>query len=201
LNLGKLTLNASNDIARRSAILNALSSIDKDSRFSEKVLLGHWEDYLFFEPTLMFDPPFIDVTSLLLSEEKARVIALINLGNVTPIDYSDPPVMLIEHDTTAKQYIAELETKEDGWRFWMDRYVCASDTGSWSIYCEKENDVGVFAFGHTFPKSLCSQIQNLLRGMSIRLSSNVGDPDRFDFGKLLPDWKAKFIAEHFDGGA
>jgi hypothetical protein len=149
----------------------------------------------------MFDPPFIDSTSLLLSEEKASVIALINLGNVTPLDYSDPPVMFIEHDTTAKQYIAELETKGDGWRFWLDRYVCASDKGSWSIYCEKENDVGVFAFWQTFPKSVCLQIQNLLRATSIRLSSSVGDTEGFDFGKLLPDWKAKLIAEHLNGGA
>jgi hypothetical protein len=52
-----------NNTSRRSAVINALSSIRKDKRFPEKVLEGRWEDYLFFEPIMMFDPSFIELNT------------------------------------------------------------------------------------------------------------------------------------------
>jgi hypothetical protein len=191
-------MNIPSETSRSAAVSNALSSIRKDRCLPEKVLVGHWEDYLFFEPFMMFAPGFIDVTSLLLTEEKASVIALINLGNVIPIDYNNPLVIFIEENTGAKEYISELECKGTplSWRVSVDRYVCASDKGYWSIYCEKENDVGVFAFRKDFPQSICLQIEKLLKAKSIRFSSSAGDTQCFDFGKLLPDWRATLVAEH-----
>src|SRR5450432_36447 len=128
-------MNIPSDISRRSAVSNALSSISNDRRFPKKVLVGRWKDYLFFEPFLMFNPCFMEVKNLLLVEEKASVIALINLGGNTTIDYANPPAIFIEQNTEAKEYVSELESKGApmGWRFLMDRYVCASDKGNWSI--------------------------------------------------------------------
>src|SRR5271154_655973 len=103
-------MNKPSDISRRSAVSNALSSISMDRCFPKKVLVGHWEDYLFFDTFgTMFDPCFIEVKNLLLTEEKASVIALLNLGGNTPINYGDPPVMFIEQATEAKEYVSELE--------------------------------------------------------------------------------------------
>lgn len=187
------------DTTRRAAVLNALSSISKDRRFPRKVLLGHWEDYLFFDTFgTMFHPCFIEVKNLLLSEEKASVIALINLGGDTQVDGDNPPMIFIEQNTGAQEYISKLESKgfPPGWRPLMDRYVCASDTGNWSIYCEKQNNLAVFAFRTGFPKSISSQVEALLRAKSIKFSSPTGDSSLFDFIDLLPDWRFTLVTEH-----
>lgn len=186
------------DAAKRSAVSNAISFIRRDKWFPEKVLIGNWEDYLFFDPFVMFGPAFIDVKNLLLAEERASVIALINLGNVIPIDYDHPPAMFIEQITEAKEYISELRSKGSpmSWMVLMDRYVCASNIGNWSIYCEKENDVAVFAFRATFSQSIAVQIGKLLKAKSIRFSSTTGDNQLFDFGKLLPNWRFTLVTEH-----
>jgi hypothetical protein len=190
----------SSEAYKESAVTNAISSIRKDGRFPNKVLVGPWKDYLFFEPLMMFDPCFIDVKNLLLCEEKASVIALINLGNVIPINYDDPPVIFLEQNTGVKEYISELKSKGApiSWLFLVDRYVCASNRGGWSIYCERENDVAVFAFREGFSESARMQIEMLLKAKSIRLASNSGDSQFFDFNKLLPNWKTTLIAEHRD---
>jgi len=192
----------SNEAFRVSAVSNALSSIRRDKRFPQKVLAGHWEDYLFFEPFLMFDPCFIEIKNSLLVEEKASVIALINLGDDTPINHDDPPMIFIEQSTMAKEYISELESRgaPRGWRFVMDRYVCASDRGAWCIYCERQNDVAVFAFREGFLQSTRLQVEKLLKTTSIRFSSATGATEVFDFGKLVPSWRSALVAEHVPVG-
>src|ERR1043165_6459481 len=138
---------------RGAAVSNALSSVMKNRRFPHKVLVGSWADYLFFEPFVMFNPDFIEVKNLLMIAEKSSVIALINLGNGVPIEHSDSQVMFIDQHVGAKEYVSELESRGSpySWRFFKDRYVCASDKTNWSIYCERENDVGVFAHRPDFP--------------------------------------------------
>jgi hypothetical protein len=184
--------------AKASAVSNAILSIHKDKRFPHKVLAGTWNDYLFFEPFIMFAPCFIDVTYLLLSGEDASIIALINLGSTIQIEHDTPPSIFIDQNTEAKEYVSELEStgKPVGWRYLMDRYTCASDKGAWSIYCEKENDVAVFAFRNGFPQSIVLQVGKLLKATPIRNSSSAGDTTRFDFGKLLPEWRSTLVAEH-----
>lgn len=191
-------MNMRGDTSRLSAISNALSSVRKDRRFPQQILVGHWEDYLFFEPFMMFDPCFIDIKNLLLIEERASVIALINLGNVEPIDYDDPPTIFMEQNTGAKEYISELASKGFplSWRVLMDRYVCASDKGNWSIYCEKENDVAVFAFRKGFSQLASLEVERLLKAKSIRLLSSSGDSQLFDFGKLIPNWRITLATEY-----
>ncbi len=163
--------------------------------------------------TEFFNPPQTSVTATMVPTEageleddtlsfgtmqKASVITLINLGNVIPIDYNDPPAIFIDKNTEPKKYISELETNGAplSWRVLVDRYVCASDKGNWSIYCEKENDIAVFAFREGFPQLISSQVERLLKAKSIRCSSVAGDSRRFDFEKLVPNWKSILIAEH-----
>jgi hypothetical protein len=147
---------------------------------------------------MLFEPDFIEAKDSLLIAEKASVIALINLGNVIPINYKDPPTLFIDYHTEANQYVSELESKGAAlnWRVLMDRYVCASDKGSWSIYCEKENDVAVFAFREGLSQLVRSQVARLLRAKSIRFSCTTGDSQSFDFGKLIPDWRYTLATEH-----
>jgi hypothetical protein len=179
------------------AKVNALASIRRDRRFPSNVFSGQCADYLFFEPYLMFERGFIDVNNLLLREEKASVSALINLGNGDTTD-EDGGVMFLEQDSKASDYLSKL--KGDGsalnWMFLMDRYVCASDVGTWCIYCEKENDVAVFAVREGFPRAICLQVEGLLKAISIRQAGSPSDLGTFDFAKLVPHWRTALISEY-----
>jgi hypothetical protein len=183
--------------AKDTAVSHALRSIRKEKRFPHQVLAGHWEDYLFFEPHMMFDRPFIYAKNLLLADRQGSVIALINLGNCDP--NAESSAMFLERETELEEYVSKL--KGDGspmnWLFLMDRYVCASDRGDWTIYCEKENDVAVFAHRVGFPQPICTALEALLGARSIRSASSYLEKGRgFDFDKLVPEWKYALIAEY-----
>jgi hypothetical protein len=183
---------------KHSAVSNAMSSITKDECFPKNVFIGAWKDYFFFESNMLFQPIFIKVKNLLLREESASAVALINLGSQTPIGDQDLKTIFLEGDTIASDYIEKL--KGDGspmnWLFLMDRYVCASDKGHWAIYCEKENDIAVFAVRSIFSSAACSQVGALLKAKSIKRASEPEDSCSFDFNPLLPTWTTSLITEY-----
>jgi hypothetical protein len=186
---------------RETAKSNALGRLRNDKRLPSNVFSEVWTDYLFFEPDMMFDAIFIDVKDLILREEQSSVVALINLGNREPISQTDGDVFFLDQGTRWEDYMSRL--KGDGsalnWLFLMDRYVCASDAGTWCIYCEKENDVATFALRQGFPLSICSRIETLLKAKSIRLASNQSsshDPESFEFAKLIPSWRSALMTEY-----
>src|SRR6185437_3824360 len=118
-------------LSKESAISNALSSVAQDKRLPHKVFVGNWKDYLFFEPYVMFDARFLDVKRVLMSEEGATVIALINLGSGgTPAD-GHLQTMFLDWHIEPTEYISKLkgDGSADNWMFLMDRYVCSSDKG------------------------------------------------------------------------
>lgn len=187
-----------NDPLRDSAISNALSSIAKDRRLPHQVFVGRWEDYLFFEPHMMFNAGFVDVMNMLMREEDALVVALINLGGGGTLANGSLRTMFLEQDTGSTEYISKL--RGDGsamnWVFLMDRYVCASDKRNWAIYCEKENDVAVFAFREGLPRFSVARVGKLLKAKSIRSMSSSEGGELFDFDKLVPEWRFALKAEY-----
>jgi len=183
---------------KNSAVSNALSSVMTDRRFPSNVFVGDWEDYLFFESSLMFDASFIDVKDVLLREEKSSAIALINLGSKITFDNHDLPRMFLSADTTPMEYISVL--KGDGspmnWMFLVDRYVAASDKGNWSIYCEKENDIAAFAFRESLSREARSQVEKLFQAKSVQLISQAPTGKSFDFNELVPKWRYALAREY-----
>jgi hypothetical protein len=182
----------------QTAVRNALASISSEKRFPSKIFVGDWRDYLFFHSDVLFEARFIDVKNLLLREENASVIAVINLGNANTKSDGEPRAIFLDRDTTPENYSAWL--KGDGspisWMFLMDRYVCASDKGHWCIYCEKENDVAVLALAPGVSRFTCSQLAKLLNANSIGTSSMASKGQLFDFDKLVPEWKSALTAEY-----
>jgi hypothetical protein len=186
----------------QAAILNALTAVAKERRFPHQVFVERWEDYLFFEPYKMFDAPFVEAISLLMQEENAESVALINLGGGGTPEGSAPKPMLLERDIGSTEYISKLmgDGSPTSWMFLMDRYVCASDRGWWAIYCEKENDVAVFAIRDGLPISLVERVGGLLKARSVRSLSSATSNDFFDFDKLVPEWKRSLKAEYVTRG-
>lgn len=170
--------------------------------FPKNIFSEAWKDYLFFEPSMLFQPIFIEVTHFLLREERASVLALINLDRNGPGDHGDASAIFLEANTKASEYIAQL--KGDGtpmnWLFLMDRYVCASDKNNWVIYCEKENDIAVLAVCPALSTEACLRVEALLKAKSIKNALDPGDNQRFDFNPIVPEWRASLIAEYVPSG-
>jgi hypothetical protein len=186
------------DNLRDVAIANATSLIKKEVRFPRNVFTRIWDDYLFFESYMMFDDVFVSAKDIILREEPASAIAVVNLGNVSIAPNVEERAICLEKDTAVSEYIATL--KGDGsplnWLFLMDRYVCASDKGNWCMYCEKENDIAVLAVQDTFSASTVLQLRNLLKAESIKAIDAPKTERLFDFDKLVPSWKAVLSAEY-----
>lgn len=188
----------STEVLKQTAVRNAISCIRSDRRFPRQVFVGDWTDYLFFYPEVLFEARFVEVKNLLLKEENASVIAVVNLGNANNKTEEEPRAIFLDHDTTPKDYIAGLmgDGSPTSWMFLMDRYVCASDKGHWSIYCEKENDVAVLAVGEAVSRFTYSQLAKLLNAQSIRSVLMPGKGQLLDFQKLVPEWRSALTAEY-----
>jgi hypothetical protein len=162
------------------------------------VFVERWDDYLFFESYMLFDTGFIAVKNVLLREEKAAVIAVINLKN-DAIVADDALAIFLEQQTSPAEYTSLL--KGDGsalnWMFLMDRYICASEKGGWRIYCEKENDVAVLALGADLMTTSGPQLQGLLKARSVKRADQNGNARQcFDFDRLVPEWKSALMREY-----
>jgi hypothetical protein len=192
----------STEIFKKAAIRNAVSCISGDRRFPHQVFAGDWGDYLFFDPDVLFESGFIEVKNLLLKEESASTIAVVNLGNTGNETEEEPRAIYLDRDTTANEYVAELmgDGSPDSWMFLMDRYVLASDKGHWSIYCEKENDVAVLAIGEAVSGSARSQLAKLLSATPVGSVLTPGTGRLFDFQRLVPEWRSVLIAEYHSSG-
>jgi len=192
----------STEIFKKAAVRNAISCIRSEKRFPCQVFVGGWADYLFFYPEVLFEASFIEVKDLLLKEESASIVAVVNLGNADNKTEEEPQAIFLDRDTAANDYVAELmgDGSPTSWMFLMDRYVLTSDRGHWSIYCEKENDVAVLAVGDAVSRFTRSQLATLL---SATLIGSVPLPGRgrlFDFQILVPEWKSALMAEYRPSG-
>lgn len=186
------------ELLKPIAVQNALSCIRGERRFPAQVFLRDWADYLFFDPSILFEAGFIEVKSLLLRQEDSYVIAMINLGNGGTQIQAEVRAIYLERTTTSKEYISELmgDGSPMSWLFLMDRYVLASERGHWSIYCEKENDVAVLAVDESVSEFTCSQLAKTLNAKSIGAASVPSRDKVFDFHKLIPEWKSALSAEY-----
>ena len=174
------------------AFSNALSSLIGEKRLPENVFAGQWDDYLFFESDLLFEEGFVDAANVLLRDEHASVIALINLG-IAEV----PDAFFLDRGTKWVDYHSKLigDGTPINWVFLRDHYVCASDRGRWIIYCERENDIAVFAF-HELPAPTVAKIRQLFQATSINYPNTLVSAEGFDFGKLVPNWRNTLKVEY-----
>jgi hypothetical protein len=132
---------------RASKSLDAAIAIVR--RFPENVFLGEWSAYLFFDPDLIFDRGFIEIAKALLLCEDGTCICLRNL-EVALTGNLEQASLFLDNQSSGKAYMGRLSAPIEGsnlvgWVHLMDHYGCASDIGSWCIYCERSNEIAVIA--------------------------------------------------------
>jgi hypothetical protein len=175
---------------RKTALSNALGFISRERRLPSDVFTARWDGYLFFYPHLMFTREFVSVASHLLRFEGAGTIVLVNLGSMISVDDAPPGgEIFLESSTSGSEYISML--RGDGtapdWLVLVDRYICCSDIGNWAIYCEKQNDVAVFAW-RAAVRGVVEKIKSELKASTID-AVHIRQEDRYDFTGLVPEWR------------
>ncbi len=187
----------SSETLKNAALQNALLCVRREKRFPLHVFANQWADYLFFYSDVLFETRFVEIKNLLLEEEGASVIAVINLGNVE-MGQDQPQAIFLGRDTGASAYIAELvgDGSPDSWMFLKDRYVCASDKGGWAIYCEKENDVAVLAVGEAISEFTRSRLAKLMDAGSVGVMQKSSNSEAFNFHQLVPNWKTTLASQY-----
>jgi hypothetical protein len=99
----------------------------------------------------------------------------------------------------ASQYMAllrEKKSKDIGWLYLMDRYVCASDVGEWCAYCEKENDTAVITLRNEADSIKFAQVLKALHATSIAHVGLVPEEGGFRFDKLTESWCSRLVEQY-----
>ncbi|MHB8884747.1 MAG: hypothetical protein ACYC5H_06620 [Methylovirgula sp.] len=177
--------------SREAAFGQVVSSLDLMTSLPSQVFRGDFSEFMFLESDRMFAPIFADVVKDFLSAEGTTSCCLVNLSRTHTMAYSQAAVIFLEAQTTGVEYDAQLRSggPSTGWLFSMDRYGCASDGGSWSIYCEKDNDVAVVALRGQSAAERFSLPLRKLHAEAIDILIRQGSAGPFPFSSLTPRWR------------
>lgn len=125
--------------ARRRAVGVARAAIVTTRAFPKNVFASLWARFWFFDPDMLFKPQFVETARRLLASEDGACVCVCSLDDEAPAVFS------IEQDTSAGEYQEWLlgSGPADGVLYTKGRFACASDTGTWCIYCERNTELAV----------------------------------------------------------
>jgi len=131
------------DDMRARAESNVNGNLQLDCRLPDDVFSRRWSAYMFFSSDQVFKDTFVDVIKGMIDVERSSVACLRMLDSTSTSFF-------IDQSTTLQGYKARLigSGPVDGWLYGMERFGCASATGSWCIYCEKNNEIAVIAMNN-----------------------------------------------------
>lgn len=160
-----------------------------------------WEIFLLFDPDRIFEMEFIDEVKLLLEAESARCASLVRLGeSADRIDGEDQ--FLIDRETDGFDYKKTLKGADagEGWVYDMGRFVCTSNLKGWSIYCERNNEIAIFAIKSLRLYEKIRFLLSRMRASSIR--DAIGGHGLYSLpdGIISDTWKKTLLKEYGGGG-
>ena len=188
--------------ARAVAFGQVVSSLAHMMSLPSQVFKGCFSEFMFFESDRMFAPSFADVVRELLSTEGTTSCCLVNLSRTHTMAYSQAAAIFLDAQMTGVEYDVQLRSggPATGWLFSIDRYGCASDGGSWSIYCEKDNDMAVVALrGQSAVERFSSPLREL-HAETIDILIRQGSAGPFPFSSLTPRWRDELGRQYGRGG-
>lgn len=198
-----MTIDKSADLAggdKEVAFQNAASALNLDEVLPMRVFAGTWDNFYFFQSDELFVAEFADVQRELLALEGASVACLINLDETSILEAESAAVIYFDLASSGDDFVAALGGVggKPGWMHLVDRYVMASNRGTWCIYCEKANDVAIIAladaesarrFASPLRRLRAENIQSLVAGGSVGVTP---------FNRLVPTWREGLLA-NFSG--
>jgi len=187
-----------NHAGRCSALDNIKNAMVPDALLPNRVFRGKWAAYVFCESDRIFCPEFSDAIVELMRIENSSVCSLVNLDKSCDPGCDGISSIFIDASTSRDRYWEAMCAggPEDGWLYRMDRYVCASDIGSWCLYCEKENDVAILAFQNAEDVKRYSPATRKLWAWPIEDLIEGGSSPLFPFDRLVPAWKNSLLENY-----
>ncbi|WP_306715869.1 hypothetical protein [Burkholderia dolosa] len=185
-------------VYERRAFDNVAKALDFDRTLPDRVHVGPWSEFLFFQSDYVFSPDFLEIVRELLNVERAHVACLLNVDKTERLEFGGIAAIFLDEMTSTVAYDEKLRDggPADGWLYRVDRYACASDVGEWCIYCEKSNDVaviglrdigGIGRFETPLKRLWAKPIDELINGGGSRV---------FPFDQLVPAWRQGLVQNY-----
>lgn len=182
-----MTNHISNAPDKLEAVTNALRSINQSIRLPENIFSGSWSVYRFFESDNMFHDDYVRAARRMLEDEGASTICIVNLDNPAA-NAEDGAVCFLDTRSSEAEYRKRMRAINVGY-IERERFASASNVGSWCIYCENANDVGVVAIREARLASKLDPSLKLFRAWPLDVISDDASPEAgFPFTKLVSDW-------------
>jgi|SRR5579862_489320 len=170
------------------SIRNLTRSILPGRALPESVFVETWSRFLFFDCEFVFKLSFVSAAQMALAAEGSVCVTVASLE-------ADPQELFsIMRDTSAESYRPVLNGPKPGWgwldRFDLGRFACAPDTGSWCIYCQRNEGVGILAIR---PEEIGHHGEFISRLKAASLEEQLGPNGGLVNPKfqILEDWLAQ----------
>jgi hypothetical protein len=180
----------------KKAFANVIAALRPGVRFPQNVFNASWSNFLFFDADQLFFGNFIWVVKELLRIERAHSGCLVNLSR-TSANFDEAACMCLDAATRGDDYEARLRAGSvvNAWLYDIgDDYGCASESGEWCIYCERQSEVAVIAIKQT---ELMKSIHVPLRMLGARSAENLWTPKpTAPVSKAGEQWRSR-LAEQY----
>lgn len=176
----------------------ATGAILEGARLPGRVFKKGWNSFAFFPSDILFDADFESIAKEIMRIESAKLICLLNIGAVDRNSSRELARVCIKNGGCDGEYFSAISAggPECAWIYNVDRYVCASDIGSWCIQCDRENDIAVIAFRENVGCSNVEQVVAKLGAKRIKWIIEHKDESEFPFNSLTDEWMAALMRHY-----
>lgn len=184
------------------ALLNLSGSIDVEQHFPGKVFRGAWNTFLFFDPDRLFEASFAEVARSLIDGVGGSCVCMCNLDEAARISSFERASIFLNRGTDPQEYKLRLlgTGPADGWLYAMERYGCVGDTGGWSIYCEKNNEIAVMAVRPSVTLDCLGPVVERLKAQPIGKALDNGTSYGLSARALSSEWRSKLMLNYVSIG-
>jgi hypothetical protein len=195
---GHMSLGEEGAVYQQKAFSNVVKALDFGRTLPDRVHVGRWSDFLFFQSDHLFASDFPGVVGELLSIEQAHVACLLNVDKTEMFEFESIAAIFLDAMIGGVAYEEKLRDggPADGWLYRVDTYACASDVGEWCIYCEKNNDVAVIGLRDVGGIGKFEMPLKRLWAKPIGELIDGGRSSAFPFNKLVPAWRQGLVQNY-----
>jgi len=180
------------------AYSNAAGAVVESARLPDRIFTEEWNIFAFFPSDRLFDVEFESTAREIMRIESAKSICLLNLCAANRAASQEKVKVFIGNSDRAGEYLSAISTggPKYAWIYNVDRYVIASDVGSWCIQCERENDIAVIAFR---ANEVCNNVEQIIAKLgakSINWIARNKSEGEFPFNSLTDRWMVALMRSY-----
>jgi hypothetical protein len=180
-----------------AALENLADAIAQRRQLPSMVFNSGWQRFMFFDSDWIFEAPFVSFVKNIFSTERSQMACIRNLD--ASISANSQRDFCICEETLPEHYASFLSGGGDArlnWLHALDRFACASDVGTWAIYCERRNEIAVAGFQATVSSNVAELFSSLLKALPIEEAISRSHIYGLSRDALSDEWAQKLVAEY-----